>query len=84
LRKKLKEDGGPAPQPVSATVARLVPLSHSEYAFQLDNGQLWQQTDSRTDLSVKVNDRITIIRGALGDFFFSTPQRQRIRVKRIR
>ena len=73
-----------APAPVTATVARLVRVSRTEYAFQLDNGQIWKQTDSRPDLSVRVNDRVTINPGALGDFFFTTPRQQRIRVKRIR
>ena len=70
--------------PVSATVARLVRVSATEYAFQLDNGQIWQQTDSRPGLSVRVNDRVTINPGIFGDFFFTTADRQRIRVKRIR
>ena len=86
LHRKLKEEGKPARAvpPVSATVARLVPVSRTEYAFQLDNGQVWQQTDGRPDLRVKVNDRVTINAGLFGDFFFTTPDRQRIRVKRIR
>ncbi len=73
-----------APAAVSATVARLVPVSPTEYAFQLDNGQVWQQTDGRAGLVVRVNDRVTIKPGTFGDFFFTTPDRQRIRVKRIR
>lgn len=72
------------PAAVSATVARLVPVSLTEYAFQLDNGQVWQQTDSRAGLNVRVNDRVTIKPGMFGDFFFTTADRQRIRVKRIR
>jgi len=86
LRKKLKEEGKERqrPAPVSATVARLVPLSHSEYAFQLDNGQVWQQTDDRAGLSLKVNDPVTINAGSFGDFFFITPSKLHIRVKRLR
>jgi hypothetical protein len=86
LRKQLKAEGKerPRPVPVSATVARLVPLAHAEYAFQLDNGQIWQQTDGRGDLILKVNDPVTISPGSFGDFFFTTPSKTRIRVKRIR
>jgi hypothetical protein len=86
LRKKLKEEGKerPRPVPVSATVTRLVPLAHAEYGFQLDNGQIWQQTDGRGDLSLKVNDPVTISPGSFGDFFFTTPTKTRIRVKRVR
>jgi hypothetical protein len=68
---------------VSATVARLVPLAHAEYAFQLDNGQIWQQIDNRGNLNLKVNDPVTISAGTFGDFFFTTPTKTRIRVKRI-
>ena len=86
LQKKLKEEGKQAhtAPPVSATVARLVRVSRTEYAFQLDNGQIWQQTDGRPYLSMRVNDRVTINPGIFGDFFFTTPDRQRVRVKRIR
>jgi len=85
LRKKLKEEGKerPRPVPVSATVVRLVSLPHSEYAFELDNGQIWQQTDGRGGLTLKVNDPVTISPGSFGDFFFTTPTKARIRVKRI-
>lgn len=85
LRKKLKQEGKEQarPVPVRATVTRLVPLAHSEYAFQLDNGQIWQQTDDRGNLTLKVNDPVTISPGIFGDFFFTTPTRTRIRVKRI-
>jgi hypothetical protein len=50
----------------------------------LDNGQIWQQTDGRGDLSLKVNDPVTISPGSFGDFFFTTPTKTRIRVKRVR
>ena len=86
LHKKLQEEQRQARSlpPVSATVSRLVRVSRTDYAFQLDNGQIWQQTDSRQDLIVRVNDRVTIRPGSFGDFFFITPARQHIRVKRIR
>lgn len=85
LRKKLKEEGKerPRPVPVSATVVRLVSLPHSEHAFELDNGQIWQQTDDRGGLTLRVNDPVTISPGSFGDFFFTTPTKARIRVKRI-
>jgi hypothetical protein len=85
LRKKLKEEGKERarPAPVSAIVARVISLPHADYAFQLDNGQIWQQTDTRGDLTLKVNDPVTISPGSFGDFFFTTPTKVRIRVKRI-
>jgi len=83
LRKKLKEERKEQPRPVRATVARLVPLAHSEYAFELDNGQIWQETDSRGGVTLKVNDPVTISPGIFGDFFFTTSTHVRIRVKRI-
>jgi len=70
--------------PVTATVAQLIRLSGSNLAYQLDNGQTWEQTDGRPGLMAKVNDAVTISPGGFGDFFLTTPERQRIRVKRIR
>jgi hypothetical protein len=85
LRKKLEAEGSTAAtvQPIIAKVVRVVPRSHSELAFVLDNGQTWEEAELMSNLDVKVQDTVTIKPGLLGAFFLNTPRSQRVRVHRI-
>ena len=86
LRKKLKEEGvaqGPV-KPIVATIVHLLPRSYGEYAFELDNGQLWEQAEAMANLNVQAHDSVTIKPGLLGSFFLTTQRSQRVRVRRIR
>jgi hypothetical protein len=87
LHKKLKEQGvetKPEPiKPIVSTIARLLPRPDNEYAFELDNGQTWEQAESKT-LDVNPHDTVTIQPGMLGAFFMTTQRHQRVRVHRIR
>jgi hypothetical protein len=87
LHKKLKEQGvetKPEPvKPIVSTIARLLPRPDNEYAFELDNGQTWEQAESKT-LNVNPHDTVTIQPGVLGAFFMTTQRNQRVRVHRIR
>jgi hypothetical protein len=51
--------------------------------FVLDNGQIWQQTESELTATLKVDDAVTITHGALGSFWISTGSKTAIRAKRI-
>jgi hypothetical protein len=87
LHKKLKEQGvetKPEPvKPIVSTIARLLPRPDNEYAFELDNGQTWEQAESKT-VNVNPHDTVTIQPGVLGGFFMTTQRHQRVRVHRIR
>jgi hypothetical protein len=87
LHKKLKEQGlDPKPErvrPIVSTITRLLPRANNEYAFELDNGQTWEQAESKT-LNVSPQDTVTIQPGVLGAFFMTTQKHQRVRVQRIR
>ena len=87
LHKKLKEQGvetKPEPvKPIVSTIARLLPRPDNEYAFELDNGQTWEQAESKS-LNVNPHDTVTIQPGVLGAFFMTTQRHQRVRVHRIR
>ena len=87
LHKKLKEQGvetKPEPvKPIVSTIARLLPRPDNQYAFELDNGQTWEQAESKT-LDVNPHDTVTIQPGVLGAFFMTTQRHQRVRVHRIR
>jgi hypothetical protein len=87
LHKKLKEQGvetKPEPvKPIVSTIVRLLPRPDNGYAFELDNGQTWEQAESKT-LNVNPHDTVTIQPGVLGAFFMTTQRHQRVRVHRIR
>jgi hypothetical protein len=87
LHKKLKEQGvetKPEPvQPIVSTIARLLPRPNNEYAFELDNGQTWEQAESKA-LDVNPHDAVSIQPGVLGSFFMTTQRHQRVRVHRSR
>jgi hypothetical protein len=87
LHKKLREQGvetRPEPvKPIVSTIARLLPRPDNQYAFELDNGQTWEQAESKT-LNVNPHDTVTIQPGVLGAFFMTTQRHQRVRVHRIR
>jgi hypothetical protein len=87
LHKKLKEQGVETKpeqvQPIVSTIARLLPRPNNEYAFELDNGQTWEQAESKA-LDVNPHDAVSIQPGVLGAFFMTTQRHQRVRVHRIR
>jgi hypothetical protein len=86
LRRKLKEEGVAveAVKPIVATITRLLPRPNNEYAFVLDNGQIWEQSEVKADLYVNPHEPVTIKPGVLGSFYLTTSKSQRIRVHRIR
>jgi hypothetical protein len=88
LHMKLKEQGiqsKPEPvKPIVSTIVRLLPRPDNEYAFELDNGQTWEQAESKSGLNVNPHETVTIEPGILGAFFLTTQSHQRVRVHRIR
>ena len=56
-----------------------------KWVITLENGQVWQQTDSRRFSFVDPEHRVVIYPGVLGSFFMGEPERKNgIRVKRIK
>jgi hypothetical protein len=84
LRQKA-EGTAPAPiAPIVAALSRLRPQPGHLYYFELANGQLWESTDSLSDLFLKPNETVTIRPGVLGAFFLKTEEGNSIRVHRVR
>ena len=74
------------PEPVVEIAARVTSLGKNalgKIVFTLDNGQTWQQKDSKR-LIVREGDEIRIERGALSAFYLSAGDNRRIQVARIR
>ncbi len=73
----------PPAKPIVATVDRVLPQGVNLYAFELDNGQLWEALEPNALLRVDAHDTVTIATGVLGGFFLTTQQHQRVRVRRL-
>jgi hypothetical protein len=71
-------------KPITAAIARLMPRPGHLYYFELDNGQVWESTDSEADLFLGPRDTVLIRPGVLGAFFLKTAEGRSIRVHRLR
>jgi hypothetical protein len=67
-----------------AHIVRTSPGSYGHEVFELDNGQVWQQTETKSDFTIRTGDAVTIDSGALGSFWLSLSAHQATRVKRLR
>ena len=75
-----------APEPVAELAARVTGIDKNalgKMVFTLDNGQAWQQKDSKR-LVVQTGDEVRIERGALSAFYLSAGGNRRIQVARVR
>jgi hypothetical protein len=59
------------PKEFSAHVREVTPLPAGLYRLALDNGQVWETTQSTSALVFKENDAVTITRGSLGSHHIS-------------
>jgi hypothetical protein len=85
LRKKQREQGvaEEKPKPIVSQVTRAISHPDHRYTFFLDNGQVWEQAESRPGLFVDAHETVTISPGVLGAFFMETSRHQNFRVRRI-
>jgi hypothetical protein len=85
--RKLQEARGeptpPPPAPITARLVRVIPRQPLISAFELDNGQIWEQVESMK-LSPEPQELITIRPGLLGAFFLKTAAGAVVRVHRLR
>lgn len=71
-------------QPILAAVEHLTMTPGHQYYFALDNGQLWESTDTVASLFLSPREQVRIRPGALGSFFLKTKEGLSIRVHRLR
>ena len=69
---------------LQAHIVRTTAGSFGHDVFELDNGQVWQQTEEQTSFMARPGDEVTVKKGALGSFWLSCGPRQATRVKRLR
>ena len=71
-------------KPIAAAIAKLRPRPDHQYDFELDNGQVWESTDSEGELFLGPHESVLIRPGVLGAFFLKTADGHSIRVHRLR
>jgi len=70
---------------ITARVVRILQAPHRGAIFDLDNGQVWKQSEpDGTDIFAKAGDSVEISRGFLGSYWLVTPSSQRFNVVRLR
>jgi hypothetical protein len=68
VRRKNQERADAAPTTLTATVSAMKELRPDVFRLTLDNGQVWDQTESESLFSVKVGDSVRIDRGKMGGY----------------
>lgn len=69
---------------ITASVAKLSKTPHGKLKLVLDNGQRWDQKDTKL-FRIKVGDTVIVKRGMLGSFYLVKPEsNSRIKVKRAK
>lgn len=67
---------------IESTIAAIKMTPDGKYAFKLEDGARWTQTEYQSMRTPKVGDKIRIRKAALGSFMANINDRTAIRVKR--
>jgi hypothetical protein len=68
---------------ITAHVARLREDRDGSVLIELDNGQVWKQSNPNATLLLRTGDRVTISRAALGTFRLAAPNGRFAQVRRL-
>ncbi len=74
----------PRPQPISAQVVAIAAASPGMVAITLDNGQVWEQIETRQGFRVLLHHGVTITSAMFGSYLLTTEDHRTARVRRIR
>jgi hypothetical protein len=79
-----ERDYGNSVDSITGTVKGVSQNASGRYVVELDNGQLWAQSETDSYPVVRAGDMVTIKRGAVGSFVLSGPHSVSWRVRRVR
>ena len=71
-------------QELHASITGIKSKPYGELVLELDNGQVWEQAEQRSDVLIQPNDPVTIKPGLLGAFYLTDVAHQTIRFRRVR
>lgn len=78
-----REPSPSRPTPVVARVVRVIPREPFISAYVLDNGEVWEQTET-SRFSAQPREEITIRPGVFGSFFLEDADGISVRVRRVK
>jgi hypothetical protein len=84
LKRKAEHIPAEVVKPIVAALIRMTQRPGHQYLFELQNGQLWESTDTEPDLFLSPHEMVTIRPGVLGAFFLKSQEGNSIRVHRLR
>jgi hypothetical protein len=74
-----------ADQPnIEAHIIGLSQAAGGRLIFELDNGQVWRQSEPEEDMLAKIGDAATISHGLLGSYWLELRSHRGCKVKRVR
>jgi hypothetical protein len=86
-RRQQREERGESetlpPALIEAEILKVIPRQPSISAFELDNGQIWEQSEAMR-MAPEPKQKVTIRQGVLGAFFLKTADGTVVRVHRVR
>lgn len=79
------EEDSDAVNELTATLSNVARNSSGQWIYTLDNGQVWEQTDSSAPgRSPRAGHSVVVRRASLGSFMISVEGRAGVRVRRVR
>jgi hypothetical protein len=69
---------------IAGTVRGVTQNTSGRYVVELDNGQVWAQSETNSYPVLKAGDSVNIRRGAVGSFVLTGPRSVSWRVRRLR
>jgi hypothetical protein len=87
LPKKTAKDSSGSPLPKESLVARVVGVTgrgKGDYRIELDNGQVWAETQRTGGDAPAAGETVTLRPGMMGSYFLTREAGLALRVKRIK
>jgi hypothetical protein len=83
LKRRVQPDEPEGPKSFGARVKSVSQTPGKGLRVELDNGQVWTETEARRTSFLNAGDAVTIKSGWLGSWFLTTPSGMSLRVTRV-
>jgi hypothetical protein len=77
-----KDEEEPEQQEITAKIAAVAGAGNGRWQITLDNGAIWQTTESSPILDPRVGDTVRIHRAAMGSYFMNVSGQRGVRARR--
>lgn len=83
-RKEAQQETDAPLAELQAAVVKVRSKPYGEQVFELDNGQVWEESEKKYALIIKAGQRVRITQGAMGSYFLVADSGATTRVRRVR